>query len=393
MSITLTTNSTSKRNHTKVNSFGPLNGATGSIDKRGSINFLKGVPRLSRFKRLKDKQKARFYADLHLLLSSGLDINTSFEILISQAKGEWERKQYKGVRLEIIAGLALADAMRKMNLAGSYEYYSLKIGEESGKIEAVLLEIKRYYERKIKQKRQVSGALTYPVMVLFTAVVAVGFMLNVIVPMFEEVFNRFQGNLPLLTQKIIDLSEWMKRYGWIVLLSIVGLALAFKLLIRKPDFLMLWHKCVLHTPLFGKLIKDLESARFCHIMSLLTAAKSPLVQSLEMVADMITFMPLKKSVQSIGQGIAAGEAFHDSVKKTGFFDRKFTSLIKAGEEVNQLEYSFNQLNEQYNQEIDHKLSIMASLMEPVLIILVGGIVAVILIAMYLPLFQIGSSIY
>jgi type IV pilus assembly protein PilC len=128
-------------------------------------------------------------------------------------------------------------------------------------------------------------------------------------------------------------------------------------------------------------------------MSLLTAAKSPLVQSLEMVSDMITFIPLKESVNGIGENISMGKTLHASVEQTGFFDRKFTSLIKAGEEVNKLDYSFNQLNEQYNQEIDHKLSILASLMEPLLILLVGGIVAVILIAMYLPLFQIGSSIY
>jgi len=355
--------------------------------------LLKGDIRIFKVKRLKDKQKARLYADLHLLLSSGLDINTSFEILVSQASGEWERRQYEGVRHEIISGLSLAEGMQKMKLAGSYEYHSLKIGEESGKIEGVLSEIKRYYERKNKQKRQVSSALTYPVLVLFTAVIAVGFMLNVIVPMFEEVFNRFQGQLPPLTQKIIDLSDWMKQHGWILILALLGMGISIRLLRQKPRFLKLWHLGLLRIPLFGKLIKDIESARFCHIMSLLTAAKSPLVQSLEMVADMIAFLPLKESVQSIGQGISTGKAFHESVQQTGFFDRKFTSLIKAGEEVNKLEYAFNQLNEQYNEEIDHKLSIMASLMEPLLILLVGGLVAVILIAMYMPLFQIGSSIY
>jgi len=361
--------------------------------KKTFAQILQGDIRILKAKRFKDKQKARLYADLHLLLSSGLDINTSFEILISQASGEWEKKQYEGVKKKIISGLSLAEAMQKMNLAGSYEYHSLKIGEESGKIEGVLSEIKRYYERKIRQKRQVSSALTYPVLVLFTAVIAVGFMLNVIVPMFEEVFNRFQGNLPPLTQKIIDLSEWMKQHGWILIMALIGLGVSFRILRKRPRFLRFWHLSLLRIPLFGKLIKDIESARFCHIMSLLTAARSPLVQSLEMVADMIGFMPLKESVKSIGEGISTGKAFHDSVEQTGFFDRKFTSLIKAGEEVNKLEYSFNQLNEQYNQEIDHKLSIMASLMEPILILLVGGIVAVILIAMYLPLFQIGNSIY
>jgi len=357
------------------------------------FKLMQGDVGLLQSKRLKDKQKARLFADLHLLLSSGLDINTSFEILVSQSTGTWEKQQLDGVKQEIISGASLADAMYKMKLAGSYEYHSLKIGEESGKIEGVLNEIKRYYERKIKQKRQVSSALTYPVLVLFTAVVAVGFMLNVIVPMFEEVFNRFQGNLPALTQKIIDMSDWMKQYGWILALLLFGVGISLRVLRKQPRFLKIWQLGLLRIPLFGKLIKDIESARFCHIMSLLTAAKSPLVQSLEMVSEMITFIPLKESITNIGEDISTGKSLHASVEETGFFDRKFTSLIKAGEEVNKLDYSFNQLNDQYNQEIDHKLSILASLMEPLLILLVGGIVAVILIAMYLPLFQIGSSIY
>ncbi len=361
--------------------------------KKASRNIQLGSFQIFRKKRLKDKQKARFYADLHLLLSSGLDINTTFDILISQTTGDWEKRQYQGVQQDIISGASLADAMKSRNLAGSYEYYSLKIGEESGKIEEVLSEIKRYYERKIKQKRQVSGALTYPVLVLLTAVIAVGFMLNVIVPMFEEVFNRFQGNLPPLTQRIIDISDWMTQYSWLLVLILAGAGIAIRLLWEKGWFKKFWHRIILKIPLFGRLVKDIESARFCHIMALLTAAKSPLVQSLHMVSDMISFIPLKDAITSTANGISKGKALHDCVNQSGFFDRKFTSLIKAGEEVNKLEYSFNQLNDQYNQEIDHKLSILASLMEPMLILLVGGIVAVILIAMYLPLFQLGTSIY
>lgn len=344
-------------------------------------------------KRFKDKQKARLYADLHLLLSSGLDINTTFDILITQTTQEWEKRKYQGVQEQIVAGVSLADAMEELKLAGSYEYYSLKIGEESGKIEEVLSEIKRYYERRIKQKRQVSGALTYPVMILLTAVVAVGFMLNVIVPMFEEVFLRFDGELPGLTQTIIEVSDWMKQYSWLLLILLSGLGFGFYQLWKIKKFKEFCHRVILMIPMVGKLTRQIHSARFCHIMALLTAAKSPLVQSLQMVSDMITFLPLKSSISKTADDIAAGQPFHQSVNNAGFFDKKFTSLIKAGEEVNKLDYSFNQLNDQYNQEIDHKLTILASLMEPMLIVVVGGIVAVILIAMYLPLFQIGSSIY
>ena len=346
-----------------------------------------------RKRRFKDKQKAKLYADLHLLLSSGLDIKTVFDILISQTTGEWEGNRYRGVQKDIISGTSMADAMLNKKLAGSYEFYAHKIGEESGQIEDVLCEINRYYERKIKQKRQVSSALTYPVLVLVTALIAVGFMLNVIVPMFEEVFKRFQGNLPILTQRIIDLSDWMKEYAWVIVLVILGIGTAINLVRKKTWFRNALHRFLLKIPVFGKLLKDIESARFCHIMSLLTSARSPLVQSLNMVAEMIQFTPLKSAVMKSSEGISRGNSLHESFESTRFFDKKFTSLIKAAEEVNKLEFAFDQLNNQYNQEIDHKLSILSSLMEPVLIILVGGIVAVILIAMYLPLFQIGTSIY
>lgn len=372
MSITLT--------HTRTTRSG-----NGKIDLKG----------LSRFRRkgLKDKQKARFYGDLHLLLSSGLDINTTFDILIGQTRGEWEQSQYKSVQDDIIAGLSLAESMRSKSLAGNYEYFALKIGEESGKIEEVLSEVKRYYERKIKQKRQIQGALTYPVMVLLTAAVAVGFMLNVIVPMFEEVFNRFQGDLPALTRKIIHISDWMSNYFWLILLALFAVGVSFRVLWKRHAIRRFVHHALMQIPLMGRLLKDLESARFCHIMALLTAARSPLVQSLRMVAEMIGFIPLKDAISHMADEISRGKTLYDSVDQSGFFDKKFSSLIKAGEEVNKLEYSFNQLNDQYNQETDHKLSVLSSLMEPLLIILVGGLVAVILIAMYLPLFQLGSSIY
>jgi type IV pilus assembly protein PilC len=269
----------------------------------------------------------------------------------------------------------------------------LKIGEESGKLSEVLSEIKKYYERKQKQRRQVSGALTYPILVLFTANLAVGFMLSVIVPMFEEVFQRFQGSLPPLTQRIIDLSDWMKQHGWLFLTGILALVLILRSLAKLNWYKGITHRMVLKIPVIGSLVKSIQTARFCHIMALLTSAHSPLVQSLNMIAKMIAFIPLKQAIISTSNMVTEGNSLNESMEASEFFDKKFTSLIKAAELVNQLDYAFEKLNIQYNEEIDHKLIIMEKLIEPLLIIMVGGLVAIILIAMYLPLFQLGSSIY
>lgn len=339
------------------------------------------------------KRKARLFSDLHLLVSSGLDIHSIFQILVGQATNEREKTLLSKVQQDIVSGSSMGDALLERKIAGSYEYRALRIGEESGNTVEVLGEITRFYERKMKQKRQVTKALSYPLLVLFTAILAVGFMLSVIVPMFDEVFRRFQGNLPMLTQYIINTSEWMKRYGLLVILLLAVSVILVRYLLRKPSFKSYFHTVILRIPLLGKLIMNLESIKFCHMMSLLIKARSPLVQSLDLVADVIPFLPLKKAIIECSSAVSSGNTLYGSMEQTGYFESRFTSLIRAAEEVNQLEYAFEQLNEQYSQETDHLLEILSGLLEPLLIVLVGGIVAIILIAMYLPLFQIGTTIY
>ena len=344
-------------------------------------------------KKLTDKQKAKFYADLHLLLSSGLDINTVLEIIISQTENKTERIAFTGVHNLVVKGHTIADAVKRFDLGSDYDYYALKIGEESGKMNAVLKEIENFYSRKIQQRRQISSALTYPVLVLFTAIIAVAFMLSVIVPMFKEIFQRFHGDLPLLTRQIISLSNWFKHHYILVLLVIISLVFLAHYLKRFSKYREILHNLSLHLPLFGNVIRNVQYARFSHTMELLSGAHIPLVHSLNMVSKMIQFIPLKRAIQKTARDVADGQPLNISLENTAFFDKKFTSLIKASEEVNQLEYAFRKLNMQYNQEVDYKLGILGNLLEPLLIIIVGALVAVILIAMYLPLFQLGTSVY
>ena len=344
-------------------------------------------------KKLTDKQKARFYADMHMLLSSGLDINTILEIIISQTDNKNENKAFTGVRDVVVKGNSIAEAVREFGLGSDYEYYALKIGEESGKMNDVLKEIEKYYTRKIQQRRQISGAITYPVLVLTTAVMAVVFMLSVIVPMFKEIFQRFHGNLPLLTRNIINLSNWFKHHYILVFAVIIITGISLHYLKRLGKYREIMHNLSLRLPLFGNVIRNVQYARFSHTMALLSGAHIPLVNSLNLVSKMIQFIPLKRAIQFTLREVTEGKSLNISLERTGFFDKKFTSFIKASEEVNQLEYAFKKLNDQYNQEIDYKLNILGDLLEPILIVIVGALVAVILIAMYLPLFQLGTSIY
>ena len=342
---------------------------------------------------LKDKKKESFYSELHILLSSGIDIRSALDIIVDEQTSEEDKKLFNKIKNDIISGAGLSEAIYKTGKFSTYEYYSLKIGEESGRIKDVLADLTLYFSKKIKQRRQLTSALTYPVLVIITAIFAVGFMLNFIVPMFMDVFKLFNGEMPALTKMIISVSLFFKAYTWLMLLVIISIVV-FILSVRKKDFYRARASAImLKTPLLGDVVKKIYLTRFCQSMALLLGAKTPMIRSLQLVKHMIGFYPFEKAFEIMESDIMHGKLLHESMARFSFFDTRIISLVRVAEEVNQLEVIFARLNTQYNDELEHRIGMLSSLLEPVMIIVVGGLVAVILISMYLPLFQLSSSVY
>ena len=342
---------------------------------------------------LKDKKKESFYSELQVLLSSGIDIRTSLDIVVDEQKSDADKKLFSGIKAEVIGGESLSDAIYKTGKFSAYEYYSLKIGEESGRIKDVLGDLTSYFSKKIKQRRQLTSALTYPILVVFTAIFAVGFMLNFIVPMFMDVFKRFNGEMPALTKMIISLSVFFKAYSWLMVLVVACLVFVFLSIRKKEFFRARVSVLLLKMPLFGDVVKKVYLTRYCQSMALLLGAKTPMIRSLQLVKKMIGFYPFEQAMEIMESDIMHGKLLHQSMSQFSFFDTRIISLVRVAEEVNQLEVIFTRLNTQYNDELEHKISMLSSLLEPVMIIIVGMLVAVILIAMYLPLFQLSSTVY
>jgi type IV pilus assembly protein PilC len=342
---------------------------------------------------LKDKKKESFYSELHVLLSSGIDIRTALDIVVEEQKGENDKKLFTAIKADVIGGAGLSDAIQKTGKFSTYEYYSLKIGEESGRIKDVLSDLTLYFSKKIKQRRQLTSALTYPIMVVITAILAVGFMLNFIVPMFMDVFKRFNGEMPALTRMIISVSTFFKAYTWLMVLVSVAITVTI-LAIRKQEYFRARTSVLLvKMPLFGEIVKKIYVSRYCQSMSLLLGAKTPMLRSLQLVRHMIGFYPFEKALEVMESDILHGKLLHQSMARFDLFDTRIISLVRVAEEVNQLDAVFTRLNAQYSEELEHKISMLSSLLEPVMIIVVGVLVAVILIAMYLPLFQLSTSVY
>ncbi|MBI4946037.1 MAG: type II secretion system F family protein [Bacteroidetes bacterium] len=343
--------------------------------------------------KLPDKKKEKFYSELNILLSAGVDIKSAIDLIASEVKKEKEKKIFQAIHDKVVSGSGLSEAVQSTGKFSDYEYYSLQIGEESGKLNKILEELARYFNHKIQQKRKLVSALSYSVMILLTAVASVFFMLKFVVPMFADLFKRFKGDLPFLTKAILRFSDVVSDYSLyffllVILIVVFVLSQKQKLWFRKATSTFF-----LKIPLVGEMIKKIYMARFCHAMSLLLSSKTPLVNALDLVKKIVEFYPLESSLSDVRERIMKGESLSESLSHYPIYDRRMLSLIRVAEETNKLDMIFEKMANQHFDEIEYQTSMLGTIMEPFLIIFLGLLIGVILIAMYLPLFQLSSSMH
>jgi type IV pilus assembly protein PilC len=247
-----------------------------------------------------------------------------------------------------------------------------------------------FYKRKNDQKRIIISALSHPIVVLFTAFLAILFMLQFVVPMFADIFRQNKVALPWITKKIMEASAIFQAYWWFFFLLILVIIIFIHFVKDK-----VWYKkhttlLLLRVPLIGAFIRKVKIAQFTQAITLLTGAKVPLLNGLQLTKKMIGYYPLEIALGQVEKDILQGQSLHQSMGKYKIFDKKMVSLIKVADETNQNETIFKRLTEQYNQEIEYKSKLISATIEPFIILILGAIVATILIAMYLPMFKLST---
>jgi type IV pilus assembly protein PilC len=342
-------------------------------------------------KELSDKKKEYLYLELSSLLQAGINLKSSFELITADQEKQKDRELFTTIQQTVLNGTTFSQALQQTGRFSLYEVYSLQIGEETGKLIEVLQDLAKFYQNKIKQRRKITSALTYPCVVLSTSLGAVFFMLKFVVPMFGDVFKRFGGHLPWITEKIIGVSEALENnfFRFFILVVLIAASIFFS---RKTEqFRRVASQFLLRVPMAGNLIQKIYLARFCNSMRLLINAKLPLLRAIALSRQMIGYYPIESSLQKVEDDIMKGQSLHQSLQQFSVYPSKMIQLIKVGEETNQMDYFFAKISEQYIEEVEYKTSTLSSMMEPLIIIFLGLIVGVILIAMYLPLFQMSNS--
>lgn len=341
---------------------------------------------------LSDKVRETFYRELHLMFSTGIDLRLALDIFTEALRVKKQKLLFDTVRKSVIEGATLSAALENSGEFSKYEFHNIRIGEESGTLREVLKHLAEHFKNRIAQRKQLIGALSYPVLVLCTSLGAVTFMLQVVVPMFQDVFKRFGSDLPWLTKVVIRLSEAMAANAPVFFIFFLLLSLFVYTVRKKTWFRKYTTQFLLRIPFFGEITRSAQLGKFSSAMYLLISARHPLVQSLAMVREMVGFYPIEKSLDDARASIINGQTLSETLARHPIYTGKTIALLKMGEEVNKLDLVFAQLRDQFNDDVQYRSGLLSSVLEPLLIIFIGVMVGFILIAMYLPLFELSTSI-
>lgn len=337
-----------------------------------------------------NKKKEDFYTELSVLLKAGIHLREALSLLAENQKKKKLRTFYAEMEASLVAGRSFSDILKTRKEFTEYEYHSIKIGEETGNMARILEELGKFFTRKNEQRRGLMNALTYPIIILVTAVLVVVFMLRMVVPMFEDIFKQNKVELPPITKMIISASNFIKDYGWVVVLVLFILLVLRSSFNKKEWFKKNKDYLLMKLPLIGPFIRIVYLAQFTQAVALLTSSKVPLLNSIQLVKKMIDFHPLQEALTQVEASVLKGISLNESLKANKIFDAKMVSLVKVAEETNQTEFIFQRLNEQYSIEVQQKSKLLSTLMEPLIIVIVGIFVGVILVSMYLPMFKLST---
>jgi len=298
-----------------------------------------------------------------------------------------------GVRSKGMEGHALADGLADFPNAFPELYRAtVAAGEQSGHLDTVLERLADYTESRQQLRQRTLSALLYPLFLFVVCILIVFFLLVSVVPKVVDVFRSTKGELPILTRGLIALSDFMRDWGWLVFL-VIGLAIfLFTRWLRDPDARRRFHRFLLGLPLIGKVVRGSNTARFSRTLATLTSSAVPVLEALRISGEVVTNLPMRDAVQDAAARVREGAPIGRSLAATRMFPPMMIHLISSGETSGELETMLDRAASNQEREMDAILSAVVGLLGPMMILLMGGLVLLIVLAMLLPIFELNQLV-
>ena len=340
------------------------------------------------------KEIAFFSRQMATMMKSGVPIVSALEIIEGGQKNPRMKKMVGQIRADIEGGSSMTEAISKHPVQFDELYRNLvRAGEGAGVLETVLETIATYKENLETLKGKIKKALFYPAMTIAVAIIVSAILLIFVVPQFEETFKGFGAELPAFTQMIVGASRFMVSWWWaILLLVVVGLFATVFFFKRSPAFQHSVDRMILKVPVIGEIMNNSAIARFARTTAVTFKAGVPLVEALDTVAGATGNTVYEKAVHRMRDDVAVGYPMNMAMKQTALFPHMVIQMTAIGEEAGALDTMLFKVAEYYEQEVNNAVDALASLIEPMIMVVIGILVGGMVIGMYLPIFKLASTI-
>jgi len=348
----------------------------------------------SKGKKITPKDIAIFSRQLATMMSSGVPLVQSFEIIGRGHDNPRMQELLLAIKNDVESGNPLAESLAKHPLQFDDLFCNLvRAGEHAGILEALLHKIATYKEKTEAIKAKIKKALFYPTAVIVVAGIVTAILLIFVVPQFEELFSGFGASLPAFTQMVIELSRFMQDWWFVVLIAIIGIVYGFiQLKRRSVKFGHVLDKMALKAPIVGVILNKAAIARFARTLSTMFAAGVPLVEAMESVAGATGNIVYSDAILRIRDEVATGRQLNAAMKDANLFPSMVVQMVAIGEESGSLDDMLGKVADFYEDEVDNAVDSLSSLLEPLIMAILGVLVGGLVIAMYLPIFKLGAVV-
>ncbi|MBF7142916.1 MULTISPECIES: type II secretion system F family protein [Pseudomonas] len=359
----------------------------GKVKKKSTSIFSRG-------KKIKPLDIAFFTRQMATMMRAGVPLLQSFDIIAEGVDKPSMRELVLELKNEVAAGNSFASSLRKKPEYFDDLYCNLvNAGEQAGALETLLDRVATYKEKTEALKAKIKKAMTYPIAVLVVAGIVSAILLIKVVPQFQQVFQGFGAELPAFTQMVINLSEALQNWWYIILPALFGVGLVFRSAYKKNvKFRDTIDRLLLKMPIVGQILYKSSVARYARTLSTTFAAGVPLVEALDSVAGATGNVVFRTAVNQVRQDVSTGMQLNVSMRATGTFPSMAIQMTSIGEESGALDEMLGKVANYYEEDVDNAVSNLTTLMEPMIMAVLGVLVGGLVIAMYLPIFQLGSVV-
>lgn len=341
--------------------------------------------------KVKGKDLVVFTRQLSTMIDSGLPLVQGLEILAKQQDNITFKKCLNEVRSDVESGSTFADSMRKHpKIFDNLFTNMIEAGETGGILDTILSRLAFFLEKAMALKKKIVGAMTYPTICLAISILILAVILIFVVPVFETMFKGFGHDLPLPTQVVVSMSNFVKSYFFYVIVFLFLLSFAIKKVYSTERGRLTFDQILLSAPVFGPLFRKVAVAKFTRTLATMLQSGVPILEALQVVAKTAGNKIIERAVLRVGEAIAEGRPIAEPLEESGVFPHMVVQMINVGESVGALDAMLTKIADFYDEEVDQAVENMTAMIEPFMMVFLGGMIGGIVVAMYLPIFKMSS---